>query len=173
MSENNFAKKHQMKLRARKNNEVLSKKLIESSESDDSSWEENEEQEESSEYEPEINLKEYRTLLSKIFPSKYITEKAKNTPQNTNIKINKKVNKKENKKVNKKENNVEEKKEDNVSVKISEKTKTKPKKYKRKNVIESDEDSNDECEKCNIVEEKKITIKKIIETIIQNLKNNQ
>lgn len=40
MSENNFAKKHQMKLRARKNNEVLSKKLIESSESDDSSWEE-------------------------------------------------------------------------------------------------------------------------------------
>ena len=45
MSENNFAKKHQMKLRARKNNEVLSKKLIESSESDDSSWEENEEQE--------------------------------------------------------------------------------------------------------------------------------
>ena len=95
MSENNFAKKHQMKLRARKNNEVLSKKLIESSESDDSSWEENEEQEESSEYEPEINLKEYRTLLSKIFPSKYITEKAKNTPQNTNIKINKKVNKKE------------------------------------------------------------------------------
>jgi hypothetical protein len=81
MSENNFAKKHQMKLRARKNNEVLSKKLIESSESDDSSWEENEEQEESSDYEPEINLKEYRTLLSKIFPSKYITEKAKNTPQ--------------------------------------------------------------------------------------------
>ena len=124
MSENNFAKKHQLKLRARKNNEVLSKKLIESSESDDISWEENEEQEESSDYEPEINLKEYRTLLSKIFPSKYITEKAKNTPQNTNIKINKKVNKKE--------NNVEEKKEDNVSVKFSEKTKTKTKKINEK-----------------------------------------
>ena len=134
MPENNSAKKHQMKLRSRKHNDDLSKKKIESSESDSGSWEE-EEQEESSENEPDFDLKEYRTLLSKIFPSKYISEKAKNTLPNIKLTSNKKNNKVKN------------------SVNVIEKTK----KNKKKNIIESDEEEEEsaDCEPCKIVETKK------------------
>lgn len=85
MPENNTAKKHQMKLRNKKFDTKLSKKKDESSDSD-STWVEDGETIESEnisseiESEEELDMKEYRTMLSKIFPSKYITEKAKNTP---------------------------------------------------------------------------------------------
>ena len=77
MTDNSSAKKHQMKLRNQKLNDLKNKKLVEKSSSDsETSFEEDE----SSGSESEMNIKEYRTLLSQIFPSKYISDKAKNTP---------------------------------------------------------------------------------------------
>ena len=50
----------------------------ESSDSDEEEWETEEEEEEDL-----MDVKEYRKFLSKLFPSKYIKEKAKNTQTNT------------------------------------------------------------------------------------------
>ena len=49
----------------------------ESSDSDSDVWETEDEEEE-----PDMDIKEYRKMLSKLFPSKYIKDKAKNTRSN-------------------------------------------------------------------------------------------
>jgi ATP-dependent Lon protease len=85
------SKTHQMTLRNKKVSEKLSKKKFESSDSDsgsDSDYIEEEEDcddetmEDDDEEEENISQRDYRLLLSKIFPSKYIEEKTKNTPMN-------------------------------------------------------------------------------------------
>jgi hypothetical protein len=88
MSEKIAPKTHQMKLRnSNKKNQNLSKKKIESDNSNDSdsSWVDEEDDEEEETYEDEdeddkeYSVKEFRELLSNMFPSNYIKEKTKNT----------------------------------------------------------------------------------------------
>jgi hypothetical protein len=85
-SKNVPSKTHHMILRNKKVVEKLSKKKFEKSDSSaesDSDYVEDEEDDDDEleeEEEENISQKDYRTLLSKIFPSKYIDEKAKNTP---------------------------------------------------------------------------------------------
>lgn len=86
MSEKIAPKTHQMKLRnSNKKNQNLSKKKVESDNSNDSesSWMDEEDDEEEETYEDEddkeYSVKEFRELLSNMFPSNYIKEKTKNT----------------------------------------------------------------------------------------------
>ena len=76
MSDKTNSAKTIMKLRNGKKYEA-SKKVIVSSDDDDSSWIDDESCEEE-----ELDMKEFRGMLSTLFPSSYITEKAKNTPSN-------------------------------------------------------------------------------------------
>lgn len=83
MSEKIAPKTHKMKLRnSNKKNETLSKKKFESEPSSDSSWIDEDEDNEDETYDDEdqeYTIKDFRELLSNVFPSNYIKEKAKNT----------------------------------------------------------------------------------------------
>lgn len=91
MPEKIAPKTHQMKLRnsnSTKKNETLPKKKIESEPSNDdsdSSWVDEEDDDETYEEEQEYSVKDFRELLSNMFPSKYIKEKAKNTDPNEKL----------------------------------------------------------------------------------------
>lgn len=76
MSDKTNSAKTIMKLRNGKKYEVSKKKIV-SSDDDSSSWIEDESCEEEEE---EFDMKEFRGMLSNLFPSNYISEKAKNTP---------------------------------------------------------------------------------------------
>ncbi len=110
----------------------------ESSDSESDEWETEEEEEEE-----QMDMKEYRKMLSKIFPSKYIKDKAKNTRPNKSSEMEEaKISKSPKtppKKVNKK-------KEDKT--KKQEKSKKKLDKFKKKNdkkkkVVEESSESED------------------------------
>lgn len=89
MPEKIAPKIHQMKLRnSNKKNETLPKKKVESEPSSDSSWIEDDDDDDDETYEDEDNgytVKDYRELLSNIFPSNYIKEKVKNTDPNEKL----------------------------------------------------------------------------------------
>ena len=97
MSEKIAPKGHKMKLRNKSNNknETLSKKKVESdpsNDSEDSSWIDEEDDDETyDEEEEEYTIKDFRELLSSVFPSNYIKEKVKNTDPSEKM-INKKTN---------------------------------------------------------------------------------
>jgi ATP-dependent Lon protease len=89
MPEMTTAKKHKMNLRNKKNDELTKKKVESSSSSDndddDSTWVEDEEECDEEDNASLIKTKDYRAMLATMFPSKYMTEKVKNTPENQTL----------------------------------------------------------------------------------------
>lgn len=83
----NSAKPNNMKLRNGKTYEISKKKYVSSSDDSSSSWIDEEEEEEDDiteeHTEEKFDVKEFRTLLADLFPSKYSVEKAKNTQLKT------------------------------------------------------------------------------------------
>ena len=72
----NSAKTNSMKLRNGKKYEIQKKRISSDDDDNSSSWIDDTCDEE----EEELDMKEFRGMLSSLFPSKYIVEKAKNTP---------------------------------------------------------------------------------------------
>ena len=131
----------------------------------ESSGSESEEWETEEEEEPEIDMKEYRKMLSKIFPSKYIKDKAKNTRSNkpsekedNSIVKNSKSPKKQNKKSEKEDKPKKQeksKKDKKWKVNKSKCTKASPAwaKGKTKQIVEESSESEESSTDSDVEEE--------------------
>lgn len=82
----NSAKTNSMKLRNGKKYEI-EKKRVSSDDDNSSSWiDDSYDDDDDDEEEEELDMKQFRGMLASMFPSKYIFEKAKNTPSSKNKK---------------------------------------------------------------------------------------
>lgn len=126
----------------------------ESSDSDSDVWETEDEEEE-----PDMDIKEYRKMLSKLFPSKYIKDKVKNTRSSTSKEFkNSKSPKKQNKKSEKEDKPKKQeksKKDKKWKVNKSKCTKASPAwaKGKTKQIVEESSESEESSTDSDVEEE--------------------